>query len=75
MMLAGAKKSGLDLSEQYLIDCGVQEGEEWARGCNGAHPMAYARWFPEQGGQMPHERYYPYAGEQDVSQRESKTIA
>merc|ERR1711997_396233 len=60
MIKAGAKKSGLDLSDQYLVDCAY--GKYGASGCNGANPYAYAKWLPEQGGQMPHETSYPYLG-------------
>ena len=60
MIKAGAKKSGNDLSEQYLVDCAY--GKYGANGCNGANPYAYAKWLPEQGGQMPHETSYPYLG-------------
>jgi len=60
MIKAGANKTGLDLSEQYLVDCAY--GKYGANGCNGANPYAYARWLPEKGGHMPHEKSYPYLG-------------
>ena len=60
MIKAGAKKTGLDLSEQYLVDCAY--GKNGARGCNGAHPFSYPKWLKAQGGQLPHEKSYPYLG-------------
>ena len=36
MIKAGANKTGLDLSEQYLVDCAY--GKYGANGCNGANP-------------------------------------
>jgi len=61
MMMAGAKMSGLDLSEQYLVDCGFNP-RKGMNGCNGAWPHAYQEWFKGNGGQAPHEARYPYRG-------------
>lgn len=58
MLKAGAPKSGLDLSEQHLVDCGFNSGS--MNGCNGAWPHAYQAWFKKQGGAAPHEIKYPY---------------
>ena len=60
MIKAGAKKKGLDLSEQYLIDCAY--GKNGARGCNGAHPDAYTKYLTGIGGHLPHENSYKYLG-------------
>jgi hypothetical protein len=60
MIKAGAKKSGLDLSEQYLIDCAY--GKNGARGCNGANPFSYPKWLAAKGGHLPHENSYKYIG-------------
>merc|ERR1719400_80916 len=60
MIKAGANKTGLDLSEQYLVDCAY--GKNGASGCNGANPFAYAKWLPGKGGHMPHEKSYKYIG-------------
>ena len=60
MIKAGAKKKGLDLSEQYLIDCAY--GKNGARGCNGAHPTAYTKYLTGIGGHLPHENSYKYLG-------------
>ena len=60
MIKAGAKKKGLDLSEQYLIDCAY--GKNGARGCNGAHPDAYTKYLTGIGGHLPHENSYMYLG-------------
>ena len=47
MIKAGAKKDGLDISEQYLVDCGF--GKNGANGCNGAQPGSYAKFYNENG--------------------------
>ena len=47
MIKAGAKKDGLDISEQYLVDCGF--GKDGANGCNGAAPGSYAKFYNENG--------------------------
>jgi len=49
---------GLDLSEQYLIDCGFNGGSMNA--CKGAYPHSYSVWFANNGGQSAHEGKYPY---------------
>jgi len=56
--------TGMDLSEQYLVDC-AYEGDEAtsaASGCNGATCDAYPKWFAANGGEAPHEDTYPYLG-------------
>ena len=60
MIKAGANKTGLNLSEQYLIDCAY--GQNGARGCNGANPFSYPKWLPTKGGHLPHENSYKYLG-------------
>ena len=47
LIKAGAKKDGLDISEQYLVDCGF--GKDGANGCNGAAPGSYAKFYNENG--------------------------
>lgn len=55
----GGKSAGLDLSEQYLIDCGFN-GKSM-NGCNGATPEAFGSLLVNKlGGETPHEYYYPY---------------
>jgi len=58
MIKAGANKAGMDLSEQYLIDCGYDGNS--MKACDGAWPSAYPKWFAGVGGQSPHEAEYPY---------------
>jgi len=59
LIKAGAKKDGLDISEQYLVDCGF--GKNGANGCNGAQPGSYAKFYNENGNkQVIHEAKYPY---------------
>jgi len=58
MVKAGAKLSGLDLSEQHLVDCGYDG--YLMKACNGAHPHAYSDWFAKNGGVSKHELNYPY---------------
>jgi len=65
MMKAGAKKEGLDLSEQYLMDCAFQRTDArgvsyGANGCNGAQPGGYTRWFVDNGGEALHQGQYEY---------------
>jgi len=60
MAKAGAPTAKLDLSEQYLIDCGFNKGSMNA--CWGAWPTAYTDWFVNDGGVSPHEGSYPYLG-------------
>jgi len=61
MIKAGASMEGLDLSEQYLIDCGYN-GDSM-KACNGASPEAYTQWFTTTGeGVSPHENTLPYEG-------------
>merc|ERR1711860_212975 len=50
MAKEGASTDGLDLSEQYLVDCAY----------NGDSANAYATWFAVDGGLSPHENNYPY---------------
>jgi len=61
MAKAGAPLNGLDLSEQYLVDCAYNPNKG-ANGCNGAAPHAYPVWFAKDGGSSPHEAKYPYLG-------------
>jgi len=58
MAKAGAATAKLDLSEQYLIDCGYNAGSMNA--CWGAWPHAYTDWFANNGGVSPHEGHLPY---------------
>jgi C1A family cysteine protease len=58
MVKSGVSITDLDLSEQYLLDCGYNGGS--MGGCNGASPHAYQVWFSENGGLAPHENTYPY---------------
>merc|ERR1719412_2843458 len=60
MVKAGATLSGLDLSEQHLIDCGYDQ--DAMNGCNGASPHGYQNWFAKNGGVSKHESKYPYLG-------------
>merc|ERR1712045_192112 len=55
LIKAGAAKSGLDLAEQWLVDC----KPAGANGCNGASVTSYAKWMPKNGNLM-HENAYPY---------------
>jgi len=59
MAKAGAALNGLDLSEQYLVDCAYNPNQG-ANGCDGAAPHAYPVWFANDGGSSPHEAKYPY---------------
>jgi len=62
MVKAGAKLSGLDLSEQHLVDCGYSL--DGANGCNGASPHIYNQFLHQNsGGQSLHESDYPYLGQ------------
>merc|ERR1711973_856145 len=61
MAKAGSGDVGnIDLSEQYIIDCGYNGGS--MAGCNGAWPAAYTEMFINKGGDSPHENSYPYLG-------------
>jgi len=60
LVKAGANITGLDLSEQHLIDC-AYDGDSMS-GCNGASPHAYQNWFAKNGGVSKHESKYPYLG-------------
>ena len=65
MIKAGAMKKGLNLAEQYLIDCAYKKniaGAGLARGCHGAHPMSYPKYMVSIGGNLPHENSYKYLG-------------
>merc|ERR1712131_25836 len=55
---AGAPTAKLDLSEQYLVDCGYDGNS--MNGCKGAWLHAYTDWFAKNGGISPHEGSYPY---------------
>merc|ERR1712042_418054 len=54
----GIPMEGLDLSEQYLLDCGYNGRSMNA--CNGAVPHAYSQWLAKNGGLSAHEGKYPY---------------
>jgi len=58
MLKAGAPKNGLDLSEQYVIDCGFDG--RLMNACNGAWGPAYSQWLIKDGGTSPHEAEYLY---------------
>jgi len=58
MIKAGAPKEGLNLAEQYLIDCGYDG--KWMKACKGASSFAYSDWFVKNGGVSPHEAQYQY---------------
>jgi len=58
MAKAGAPTAKLDLSEQYLVDCGYDGNS--MNGCKGAWLHAYTDWFAKNGGISPHEGSYPY---------------
>lgn len=53
MLKAGAPMKGLDLAEQYIIDCGY-DGDQM-NACDGAVPHAYTKWFSDNKGKSPHE--------------------
>ena len=57
MVKAGAKKDGLDISEQHAVDCGYKQNG--ANGCNGAQPGAYSKFYKKVKKVM-HEGHYPY---------------
>jgi len=60
MLSAGARFNGLDLSEQYLVDCGYNPNQGM-NGCDGADPGAYINFFTNSlHGQSVHEVNYPY---------------
>jgi len=50
----------IDLSEQYIIDCGYGKGGMY--GCKGAWPASYTKMFINKGGDSPHSHQYPYLG-------------
>jgi len=60
MLKAGARFDGLDLSEQFVVNCGYN-GKSMI-GCDGAHPGAYTKWYGKNffQGQGPHELTMPY---------------
>jgi len=66
MLKAGAKLAGLDLSEQYLVDCAYQQKDEngntyQVNRCSGAAAGDYTRWFiKNSGGEGLHEGQYAY---------------
>jgi len=55
---AGVPMKDLDLSEQYLLDCGYNGGSMNA--CQGAYAHSYSVWFANNGGLSAHEGKYPY---------------
>jgi len=65
MAKAGAKPKGLDLAEQYLVDCAYTGKPGEASGCHGAGIVYYPKWFATTaGGTSPHEGVYPYLDNQ-----------
>jgi len=73
MLKAGASKTNLDLSEQWLLNCAYQttafpqfktyDGGPTINGCNGAVSTVYAMWFHQQaGGVGVHDRKQTYQG-------------
>jgi len=64
MLKAGAPKAGLDLSEQYVIDCGYDGRSMMA--CDGAWGPAYSRWLIKDGGVSPHEADYLYKNSEPI---------
>lgn len=58
MIKAGAKKEGMDLSEQYLIDCGYNGNT--MNGCDGAVLSAYTKLLIGMNGVSPHEAHMLY---------------
>ena len=58
MRRAGTPFSGLDLSEQQLVDCGYNG--KAMNGCNGAYVGAYQDWLAKSGKRVSHEAQYPY---------------
>jgi len=67
---AGASAANMDLSEQWLLNCGFQTtdypqirmrgGGSPLNGCNGAVAFVYAWWMRDNGGRLPHDRSLPY---------------
>lgn len=63
MILAGAPKDNIDLSEQQLIDCAYDN--RTALGCDGAFIGAYSTWLVgKNGGRVNHESNYEYLANQ-----------
>lgn len=59
MAMAGAPMKGLDLAEQFLVDCGYNNGT--MKGCVGAEPHSYTVLLLKKGkGRSPHEGHMPY---------------
>ena len=60
MLKAGARYNGLDLSEQFALNCGYNGVA--MNGCNGAYPGSYVKWYRSNfdQGQGPHELNMPY---------------
>jgi len=63
LIKAGAKKEGMDLSEDWVINC-RQDGSDV---CDGAHISDYAQYMVKKGG-LIHEKTSPY-----TTQKGSKT--
>ena len=68
MVKAGAKKAGLDISEQHAVDCGYKQNG--ANGCNGAQPGAYSKFYKKVKKVM-HEGHYPYTAKVGTCQAKS----
>jgi len=59
MLKAGAPATGLDTSEQQLLDCSY--GQFYASGCNGADITSYTNYIMSTDSQgINHEMNYPY---------------
>merc|ERR1711899_316892 len=68
LVKAGAKKDGLDISEQHAVDCGYKQNG--ANGCNGAQPGAYSKFYKKVKKVM-HEGHYPYTAKVGTCQAKS----
>lgn len=78
MLKAGAKMEGMDLSEQYLVDCaygGKDGGTYGISGCDGAVAGGYTKWFVDNGGEGLHEGDYPYRGSDENALNKCKNKA
>jgi len=71
---AGASAGDMDLSEQWLLNCGfgtrayddkirMYGGGSPLNGCNGAVAYVYAWWLRDNGGRLPHDRTLEYTSQ------------
>jgi len=59
MLKAGAPATGLDTSEQQLLDCSY--GQFYAKGCDGGHITSYTNYIMSKDSiGINHEMNYPY---------------